>query len=617
MIKNFVLIFTLLLQSVVFGQEFSKTQQPYLPVNYIKNAGGESGVTGYNLYADAAGTTPEDGTGGYPTITISSSTTTPLEGGRSIVIYKPSGSSHKGQGFSTDFTISNLDKGKVLQASLSYQVTAGTYADDDISWFIYDVTNARVIAPAPSKQKNSGIIEKFNFEFQSSIDSTSYRLIGHISSTSTATYTVKYDSFVVGSQPKVYGSAITDWVAYTPTVTGLGTGTCTAVGSYRFVGGSMEISVELAFGGTGSGSSQVQFSIPVGYTINGSTDKAGILAVGTSFGLTGSNQYNPITAEQFGTNTFAFEKSGTNLFWLGSEIGAGRSIHVKGMFPVNGKSASQVLSQDADTRVVNFVGYPSTNQALTASVTDLPLTSQKDSVGAWGGSSYTVKVPGDYQLSTVLFSASGTANVIVYVSGNSKGIIQQISPSVWTSGAKTLFGLVAGDTITLRVDSGVTVLGNTNSSVSISRISGPSQIAASESVICNYVTTAGQSIPSTTSTPVLYGTKIMDSHGAYNTATGIFTAPVSGVYLVNASIDYTPTNTTGYRAVHAVGNSVDRTLSQINALSIYQQVAGVTTFRLLAGQTIHIYALHSKGSAETLTTSDAANYLSIYKIGNY
>lgn len=583
-------------------------------INYILAPDADSGSTGWATYADAAATSPVDGTGGAASSTFDVSASSPLRGTSSF-LWTKSAANRQGEGFSYAFTIDASDKGKVLQCSFEYQVSSGTFADNDMSVWIYDVTNAVLIQPAPYLIKNSGIIEKFAVEFQTTSNSTSYRLIVHTGSTSASAYTMKFDNFIVGPQAKLYGSAITDWVNYAPNLSTVGILSNSAY--WRRNGDSIEIEGRMEFNGGGSAST-LTVGVPTGITID--TTKIVSLSsssIGVGYWSDSGTGFFTLVARSNTSSTFSFyQQAGTASFDT-TVCASGDVITYNVKLPVTGWSSSQVFSQDASSRSVIFSGYVASNQALTANVTNLPLTASKDSHAAWTGSTYVVPVPGDYQMAATLLANATGGTMLAYVNAAAVKQMMTINTTEYISSALTLENLKAGDIISLRSNATQTVAGVSTAFVSISRLSGPSQIAASESVICNYVTTAGQSIPSTTSTTVLYGTKIMDSHGAYNTATGIFTAPVSGVYLVNASIDYTPTNTTGYRSVHAVGNSIDRTLFQNNAQSIYQQVSGVTTFRLLAGQTINIYALHSKGSAETLTASDAANYLSIYKIGNY
>lgn len=630
MIKNFVLIFTLLLQSVVFGQEFSKTQQPYLPVNYIKNAGGESGVTGYNLYADAAGTTPVDGTGGSPTITITSSTTTPLEGGRSLVIFKPSGSSHQGQGVSTDFTISNLDKGKVLQASLSYQVTAGTYADDDISWYIYDVTNARVIAPAPSKQKNSGIIEKFNFEFQSSIDSTSYRLIGHISSTSTATYTVKYDSFVVGSQPKVYGSVATDTIDIVPTGTWVSnttySGKVTRLGSYA----KFDLKVTLS---GAPNAVTLDINLPAGYAIdttklanpNNNNFNLGSLNVidnSAGIGYTGIVRLLSPTSVRLhpsGTaGSFVDINSGLNastpITFATSDI-----IDINFTVPIVGWSSSQVMSSDANTRVVLFSGYVASNQALTASVTNLPLTASKDSHAAWTGSTYVVPTPGDYQIAATLLANATGGTIQAYVNAAAVKQMMTINTAEYVSAAITLENLKAGDIISFRSNATQTVAGVSTAFVSISRISGPSQIAASESVSALYTGAPATGTFNSSFNTVTYGTKVKDSHNAYSG--GVYTIPTSGVYDISAQL-LTLTTLTANQLVQlgvSINGAAPTYKAYYNATAAASNALvplNIKSIPLLAGQTVAIQAL-TEGTTNSFSSTAGNSYFSITRTGQY
>lgn len=187
------LLLLTILSFTATAQEFNVTQRPYIPKNYIKNSGLEAGLSGFKTYSDTPGTSPVDGTGGSPSVTIASSATTPLAGTRSLVFTKDA-SNRQGQGASIDFTIDNEDRGKVLQGSFTYLVNSGTYANDDVSIYVYDVTNTTIITPSPRLLKTTADKEKFTVRFLSSSTSNSYRLIFHVASTSALAYSLKIDS---------------------------------------------------------------------------------------------------------------------------------------------------------------------------------------------------------------------------------------------------------------------------------------------------------------------------------------------------------------------------------------------------------------------------------------
>jgi hypothetical protein len=163
---------------------------------YLKNQNFDNVTTGWVTYADAAGTSPVDGIGGSPNITLTSSSSTPIRGAGSGIITKDA-ANRQGQGISTDFTIDNADKGTTLQGYFEYNVASGTFATGDITVWIYDITNGNVIACTPSQVTNSSSVARLGFEFTTVSTSGSYRLILHIGTTSALAYTLKIDNFNV------------------------------------------------------------------------------------------------------------------------------------------------------------------------------------------------------------------------------------------------------------------------------------------------------------------------------------------------------------------------------------------------------------------------------------
>jgi hypothetical protein len=170
--------------------------------NRIENNGAEIDTTGWATYADAAGTTPVDGTGGSPTCTWTRTTTTPLSGAGSFLFTKD-GVNRQGEGASYDFTIGTGEKGMYLNIRFIYTVTSGTgsYASNDMIVYIYDVTNGALIQPDnyayKIKTTVTNVSQELTCSFKAATNSTSYRLIFHVSSTSTNAYTVKFDNITV------------------------------------------------------------------------------------------------------------------------------------------------------------------------------------------------------------------------------------------------------------------------------------------------------------------------------------------------------------------------------------------------------------------------------------
>lgn len=164
--------------------------------NYITNPDAETDTTGYATYADAAAVTPVDGTGGSATTTFTRNTSSPLTGDADFVITKDA-ANRQGEGVGYNFSIDNADKAKKHLISFDYS-TSANYADDDVKVFIYDVTNTSLIRVSGEDLKAVSGSSTHYAQFQTASDSTSYRLIIHVSSTNASAYTVNLDTIQVG-----------------------------------------------------------------------------------------------------------------------------------------------------------------------------------------------------------------------------------------------------------------------------------------------------------------------------------------------------------------------------------------------------------------------------------
>ena len=612
--------------------------------NYITNAGSDQNTNGWATYADAAGTTPVDGTGGSASITWTRTTSNPLNLDGSFQFAK-SAVNLQGNGVSYDFTIARSDQARVMQIEFDYEIVSGTFAgsatvgtNSDVTVWIYDVTNAQLIQPAGSLLDGSLNSTQYRYRgtFQTNSNSQSYRLILHTTTTSATAYSINFDNFRLGRQVVSTGVAMTDWVSYTPTFTGFGTPSNVSY-RWRRVGANLEVEGHMTLGTTTSVTAQV--SLPSGLTIDSSVSN------GETVGIGGQNTANNRAFFVMATGgntfvTFAIISSTTTSTTsvLGTAMGAtGEYQTYKWEVPIVGWSSNVQVSSDTDTRVVAVAqNFALPTGTLNSSFNVVKFGSVTyDTHGAYNTSTgvYTIPVAGYYRIAACIeINANATAGSTIKLSArvNGTGLVDGCSV-----GQASITGLIsdtylvgtvfckAGDTLDIAVAvsgaSPVYSTGNVGSSFAIERVSGPAQVAASESVNMRYTNTAGTTI-NTSATVLPYGNKIFDSHSAYNTTTGLYTVPVSGKYQVNAryttaGIVLATTNSYNIR-IYKNGAEYDRQLVIGNGASVNWQPSIGTIVDCLAGDTIGVYADGNSSTTTVLTGQASMSTFTLTRVGN-
>ena len=581
---------------------------------------------------------------------LSTTTTQPLSGSRSLLVNVPTGLG-VGDGFiSQEFTLDRMDYGKVLTVSFDYERVSGTYNFSGVrgsqTWlvYVYDATagGANWIQPAGFLGMNqSQGPGRVSCTFQSSVVSgQKYRVAVIASQAAAGASSIKFDNFTCSRQPVSVGTPVTDWQSYTPTITAVTTnptlptsGLLSHTARYRRVGDSVELQWFFETGtvsGGNNGSGTYRFGLPAGLSIDSSK-----LPSTTGTG-TGTNNGSRVVGNFcISSRDGVMWVDSSNFLIAGVESGGTDLIPVTGAnsslmttnnltasftarVPVTGWSSSVQTSDSADTRVVDFKVRGLSSSTITSGTPLSWATVSKNSHGTFNGTNtYTVPVSGDYCFTAFFYGFSAAMNIEV----RKNGVIFDPTTFIYTdSGARRniantflLQDLVAGDQITL-----VPVLSATSSipasdTFSMFRLSGPSAIAATETVAAAYYASAGTT--STVTTPANFDTRIFDTHNAVTTgASWRFTAPISGKYSISTYL-YLSGTVSAYARIYKNGVFL-LPYAQYNSSAPASVSSGIIV-NLNAGDYIQLRSTNSivfGGGA--IGSSDQTSHISIVRVGN-
>jgi hypothetical protein len=241
-----------------------------LGVNHLsgEDVDQESTVGSWVAYADAAASTPADGTGGSPTLTATRTTTNPLRGNGSLLLTKDA-ANRQGEGASLDFTIERSDAIVSLRQEISFEFEASaafvTGDSADLGVYIYDVDQSTLINVTDT---NINTLSGSYLSTWDVVDTTSrsYRLILHVQTTNASAWTLKLDQFKIGPQSKIIGFAGSDAESLT-TVSNL-TSNIQAEGGYHWRRGDLiTVQSSIEFSGVNT-DGVVQPTIPSGLSVD-------------------------------------------------------------------------------------------------------------------------------------------------------------------------------------------------------------------------------------------------------------------------------------------------------------------------------------------------------------
>lgn len=549
-----------------------------------------------------------------------------------------------GQGFITDaFTIDLEDQARVMQIYNYFKVVTGASnmnfsgtSSNTFAMYLYDVTNSAWIQPAGvySFTQNSGI-GKSNGTAQTTSTSTQYRLAIICINTTAGAVDLYWDDFFFGPEVAPLGAAITDWKSYTPTFTALGTVTNINF-VYRQVGDSIEVYGRWTNAASGQTASQARISLPSGLSTADTTKIPSTMAAGPSGqSVAQAVQVVPlITASQTYMTLGLQSGTAASLTSANGNMVAGSAfdIAIYAVIPILGWSSNVVSSSSTSTRVLSVRASKTSTQSIPTgtNTTITGWTSVDFDDSAMFNSTtgeVTIAVSGTYSVSAnVSFAGNATGIRSFYVvKGTTNQFVSGVAAGSASGNIVNGSGLVkcnAGDIIKIlafQSSGGALNVGDgiaEDTTLSVFRLSGPSVIAATDTIAGRYTSTAGQSFTNGNTVIVQFPTIDFDTTGSFNTTTNQIVVPVSGKYEIKASIWF-GSSSAGTRALYVYKNgSLHSVIYSQDGVTVATTLSGSALVNAIAGDLIDIRAIQASGATLSVSNSQGYVWMSFQRTGN-
>jgi len=593
------------------------------PKNYISYGNFENGLTtGVSL--GNVGTLvngipsglPTFGSGASANLSIASTATNPLLGTASLA-YVSTVATTLGDMIATQvYNIDIADQAKVLTFRLAYQAVVGTAnvnfsgtLANSFGVAVYDVTNSSWLTLAGNFAMTQGTgVGTATGTCQTNFNTTQICFVIYNANPTAGAVTMYFDDMFLGPQATLIGAVVTDWVQYTPTITGFGT-IINPVFQSRRVGDTLEVHGTF----TGGTSTATPAQITLGYAGANANVVADISKLTTQGNIIGFYALNTPGAFSGYVSSAAANQNYIQLglasstttgfaYANGNGIASNTGVSLSWTIPILGWSSNVQMSSSTSGRVVAAnatIAGGSTSLANTGLNKVIFNSPHIDTVGGYDSANswYIVQESGFYNIFGQVSYPGQTANssndARVYIDGFYVSLSNSTSIASFGVGIsfQTLKQLNAGQKIeifTYNSGNSVYLRGDgTGAEISVLNIekmsSGSSVIAASERICATYGLTTNQSVAA--NAVIKYDTKVEDTHGCFSISTGLMTANFSGkltinvVFCVNSAVAsiYVKKNGTGsgYIATSPVANYA---------------TSGTIEIPVLVGDTVGIYS---------------------------